>query len=267
MTKAVSRFLALCLMLSACADDGEPAGPDPMSPAFPVLGADGGAQLGTGGSVDAGTLLGSDAGAVTGATGGSTLGGAASGGGTAGGGTPGGGGIGRDAGGGAPGGGGSDAGAADAAASDAGNPFATQSVCTSNKSWTGGDRGSEQMHPGRGCIACHQAGAGFFNAEHGPAFKVAGTVFPTAHEPDECNGASSSGVSVVIKGANNQMLTLTPNAVGNFFTLDNIQPPYTAEVHYQGRVRAMATPQSTGDCNTCHTETGANGAPGRIMLP
>jgi hypothetical protein len=43
--------------------------------------------------------------------------------------------------------------------------------------------------------------------------------------------------------------------------------PYTVEVRYQGRVRAMTTPQSTGDCNSCHTEQGAKGAPGRIMLP
>jgi predicted CXXCH cytochrome family protein len=25
--------------------------------------------------------------------------------------------------------------------------------------------------------------------------------------------------------------------------------------------------QTTGDCNSCHTQSGANGAPGRILLP
>jgi predicted CXXCH cytochrome family protein len=29
----------------------------------------------------------------------------------------------------------------------------------------------------------------------------------------------------------------------------------------------MMTPQETGDCNSCHTEQGRNGAPGRILLP
>jgi len=29
----------------------------------------------------------------------------------------------------------------------------------------------------------------------------------------------------------------------------------------------MLTPLMTGDCNSCHTETGTNNAPGRIMLP
>ena len=29
----------------------------------------------------------------------------------------------------------------------------------------------------------------------------------------------------------------------------------------------MATPQSTGNCASCHTAKGANGAPGRIVAP
>jgi len=30
---------------------------------------------------------------------------------------------------------------------------------------------------------------------------------------------------------------------------------------------AMSALQTTGDCNGCHTEAGASGAPGRIQLP
>jgi uncharacterized membrane protein len=37
------------------------------------------------------------------------------------------------------------------------------------------------MHPGGACITCH-------TIKGGPAFKVAGTVFPTLHEPNDCNG-------------------------------------------------------------------------------
>jgi hypothetical protein len=29
----------------------------------------------------------------------------------------------------------------------------------------------------------------------------------------------------------------------------------------------MAAAQTVGDCNSCHTENGAQGAPGRIYLP
>ena len=31
--------------------------------------------------------------------------------------------------------------------------------------------------------------------------------------------------------------------------------------------RAMVAAQTSGDCNSCHTLAGTNGAPGRIMLP
>ncbi|MGD0679831.1 MAG: hypothetical protein ABSC94_30975 [Polyangiaceae bacterium] len=41
----------------------------------------------------------------------------------------------------------------------------------------------------------------------------------------------------------------------------------TATITYNGKTAAMTTPQMTGDCNSCHTEQGANGAPGRIVLP
>ena len=32
-------------------------------------------------------------------------------------------------------------------------------------------------------------------------------------------------------------------------------------------VRRGATLAALGDCNTCHTETGTKGAPGRVMAP
>jgi hypothetical protein len=168
-----------------------------------------------------------------------------------------------------------DSGAADARADaqvdagvvDAGSPYDTPSQCTSNQHWTGGDTRSELMHPGRACINCHTTGVGLFNLQHGPSFTLAGTIFPSAHEPDDCNGAAGNGVSIVVKGANGQMVTMTPNTVGNFHSATRVTMPYTVEVHYQGRVRAMTTPQSMGDCNSCHTERGTSGAPGRIMLP
>jgi hypothetical protein len=44
--------------------------------------------------------------------------------------------------------------------------------------------------------------------------------------------------------------------------------PFTARVVTPtGGVRAMATPQTNGDCNTCHTVAGRKGAQGRIWLP
>ena len=122
------------------------------------------------------------------------------------------------------------------------------------------------MNPGRACIACHSMG-------RGPAFALAGTLYPTAHEPDLCNGVNgTTGAKVVIVGADGKMQTLTPNGAGNFYYQGTIAMPYQAKVVYMGRERAMIEPQTSGDCNNCHTQNGAmpSGtlkAPGRILLP
>ena len=154
-------------------------------------------------------------------------------------------------------GGGDAGGAAGAAAPD---PFAVAAICTSNTMWTRGDHGSPDMNPGRACIACH-------TTNDGPALTFAGTVYPTAHEPDLCYGDGSNTARVTITGADGQTVTLTPGASGNFNSKTQVMLPYRAKVSYMGRERAMAAMQTTGDCNSCHTQNGANSAPGRILLP
>jgi hypothetical protein len=59
------------------------------------------------------------------------------------------------------------------------------------------------------------------------------------------------------------------NAAGNFYLGSPITPPFHAKVvnMLNGQERSMVAAQTTRDCNTCHTQSGANGAPGRIMLP
>jgi len=118
------------------------------------------------------------------------------------------------------------------------------------------------MNPGRACISCHAG------EEEAPRFTIAGTLYPTGHEPKLCNGVNgTTGARVVIVDAANRTVTLTPNAAGNFTYTGAISTPYTAKVTYQGRERIMPVAQTSGDCNSCHTQTGANGAPGRITLP
>lgn len=142
------------------------------------------------------------------------------------------------------------------------DPFSVAPTCTSKTTWTGGTRGSALMEPGMACINCHATGG------EGPRFAVAGTVYPSAHEPDLCNGVNGTGgARVVITGANGASITLTPNAAGNFSYEGTIATPYTAKVTYMGRERAMGATQTSGDCNACHTQTGAMSAPGRILLP
>jgi hypothetical protein len=134
----------------------------------------------------------------------------------------------------------------------------TPATCTSGTMWTGGDRGNSRMHPGRACIDCHDANGG-------PPLTIAGTVFPSAHEPDDCNGANA--IQVVITGADGVASTITTNSAGNFYSTRNIALPLSAKVVSGGKERAMLATQMTGDCNGCHTESGDQGAPGRIVAP
>ncbi len=149
------------------------------------------------------------------------------------------------------------------------DPYGTPVMCSSGTHWTLGDEGSELMRPGRACISCH-ATSGDPGEPPPPAFSIAGTVYPSAHEPDDCNGVRGDGsaaIVVEVRGHDGNVQMLYPNEAGNFFSLDPIALPLTAVVHYQGRTRAMVTEQPSGDCNSCHTEGGTSMAPGRILLP
>jgi hypothetical protein len=137
----------------------------------------------------------------------------------------------------------------------------TTPVCTSNITWTRGNNAA--MRPGEACITCHAT------SSEAPTFVVAGTVYPTAHEPADCNGSNSNGSAVVIiKDAAGTAHQIPVDASGNFMLQSAPIPlPYTAQVQVGTATRSMGTAQTNGDCNSCHTVTGANGAPGRIMLP
>ena len=134
------------------------------------------------------------------------------------------------------------------------------SECASGMQWTGGDSESSLMHPGYACINCH-------NTRGGPRLEVAGTVFGAAHEKDDCFGIS--GVSVVITGSDGKVTTLTTNEAGNFDLRSRgttIALPYTAKIVQGTNTRAMGAPQMSGDCASCHSAAGSQGAPGRISF-
>jgi hypothetical protein len=138
-----------------------------------------------------------------------------------------------------------------------GDPFASPPRCTSGTRWSKGN--GELMAPGQSCLKCHP-------------LTVGGTVYPTGHEPDDCNGAAGSvqggWPTVVIVDANGGMESLSVNQAGNF-SLDHVTlvPPLRVKVVFMGRERAMLEPAPDGDCNACHTEAGDNKAPGRIVVP
>lgn len=141
------------------------------------------------------------------------------------------------------------------------DPLNAAATCTSNSSWTRGE--NDRMRPGEACVTCHT------REGEGPRYAIAGTLFPTGHEPDDCNGVAgaSSGARVVITDANGQDHELTPNSAGNFYFNGSLATPYTAKVVSDAGERLMFTPQKDGDCNKCHTSEGTGGAPGRIVVP
>jgi mono/diheme cytochrome c family protein len=117
---------------------------------------------------------------------------------------------------------------------------------------------SPLMMPGGDCIGCHAQG-------EGPRFILAGTVMGGLKDDTNCGGIA--GATVVITGADGRTLTMTTNAAGNFFSQVGVVMPYTAKVSFQGKERSMVTPRSDGNCMSCHTAEGLNGAPGRIVAP
>jgi mono/diheme cytochrome c family protein len=146
--------------------------------------------------------------------------------------------------------------------------YDTDPTCSSKASWSDQGRVSlKLMRPGEACVACHEK-------ERGPTLFAGGTVYKTAHEPDNCYG--ETGVKVVITGADKIDRTFTVNGSGNFYFPAAIPTPYTAKVVSADgtRSRIMKGKQTNGDCNLCHTEAGARlpndkqpSAPGRVMAP
>jgi hypothetical protein len=142
-------------------------------------------------------------------------------------------------------------------------------VCSSNVYWKDLDKGSELMHPGGKCNNCHNKNP------TSPNFTVAGTVYPTSHEPDECNGVGSvmmdggmPEVAIVITDRTGRTLPpLAVNVVGNFTHQVEVLMPFNVKVVSHGKENKMVMQAPHGDCNSCHTQSGAEGAPGRITAP
>jgi hypothetical protein len=147
------------------------------------------------------------------------------------------------------------------------NPFDAPAQCTSNSYYPPNGNEGAGMSPGQACNQCHLQQGG-----EAPIFSIAGTVYPTAHEPDDCyakveSGPAISTAVVEITDKNGGVHTIKVNSVGNFLLGTSIAKPYTAKVKYDGRERIMVAAQTSGDCNSCHTQNGTKDAPGRVLLP
>ena len=145
----------------------------------------------------------------------------------------------------------------DGAALDGGD---AGSFCTSGVLWKNGNQESPLMNPGLACNACHQIMGG-------PNLRIAGTVYTALNEQDLCYGKPALTVRVTDKDG--KVFNMDVNNAGNFYLMaGKPKPPFKAVVlDNQGKTRAMAGSVTSGDCNSCHTQTGKNGAPGRITAP
>jgi len=157
-----------------------------------------------------------------------------------------------------------------------GNGFVTApagTTCASGLVYQGNAE-SPEMNPGMACKSCH-AGENFQNQNPGGLSSpenvrfFMGTAYASYREADGCKSANvPADAKVEILDASDVVqVTMTVNAAGNFFSSKSTAGftlPYKARIVANGKTMAMATPQMDGDCNTCHTDSGRNGAPGRI---
>lgn len=146
-------------------------------------------------------------------------------------------------------------------------------MCSSDRWWdSDDDDGSPRMFPGRACISCHDdERADDPDDDDIPDLVVGGTIYPSLFEPDDCKGADLDDVIIELLAANGETVQLVPNDSGNFLVhrrdAPTLQPPFSVTVRRGDATRQMGMQAPHGNCNACHTETGSNGAPGRILLP
>ncbi len=154
------------------------------------------------------------------------------------------------------------------------NPFDVDPVCSSGRFWDDDDDGDPRMHPGRDCIGCHTLEHEDHPGDEDiPDLVIAGTVFPTAHEPNDCISDGVVDLRVVVQSiTSGDEVTLAPNTSGNFLlhrseAPDGFAAPFTVKVVDGDRERIMPIPAPAGSCNGCHTQDGTMGAPGRVLAP
>ena len=140
-----------------------------------------------------------------------------------------------------------------------------ESVCASGEIWAFQDKDNPRMNPGRSCVQCH---AETNDPKQAPLYAFAGTVMHAEHEGDDCRGVA--GMTVIVTGADGAEQEMQGNSAGNFWLAPEIQVlmPYTARiVDRAGNKRVQQNPVDNGDCASCHTRDGANGATGRLLAP
>lgn len=148
------------------------------------------------------------------------------------------------------------------------DPFSAAPRCTSGELWNRNRQEGPEHLPGSACNRCHHEENAASGHGEAPIFNFAGTVYPTAHEPELCIARGAEGGEVIVVYESGHVVIEPINATGNFMHhAEAGTGAYLAKVVWNGRERQKRNPQTDGDCNTCHSAQGHEGSPGRIVLP
>ncbi|MEZ4369221.1 MAG: hypothetical protein R3B07_00290 [Polyangiaceae bacterium] len=133
-------------------------------------------------------------------------------------------------------------------------------ACSSEDAGVGYPTGPT-MRPGENCLACHQPGFG----DPAPTWSAGGTIYGSkSANADE----GVRDVIVHITDTNGVSASAKTNSVGNFFFDDDLEPPYTVSIEYDGETIEMPLEAPAGSCNACHSwPDPIADAPGRIFTP
>ncbi|PZR08947.1 MAG: hypothetical protein DI536_23985 [Archangium gephyra] len=116
------------------------------------------------------------------------------------------------------------------------------------------------MRPGANCLRCHSASG---EAKNKP-FSFGGTVFATG-DATACEGVA--GVTIRVTDAKGKTVSVVSNSVGNFWSIEPLETPYSMEAELEGRVLKMPVTAPTGGCALCHSWPDPVSASGRVRAP
>jgi hypothetical protein len=150
----------------------------------------------------------------------------------------------------------------------AGEPFDGPPHCSSGTFRDPNESEAPEMNPGFPCVFCHAASNAASGEGDAPIFAFAGTLYRFGHEPNGCVGSGAHQAEVIVREASGTERRAVANTSGNFLLEGApLAAPFSVKVLFEGRERAAITLHTHGDCNFCHTELGAQAAPGRVVLP
>jgi hypothetical protein len=116
------------------------------------------------------------------------------------------------------------------------------------------------MDPGQDCMQCHAASGGY-RQPNAPGWTLAGTVFASQRSVNYATDAT-----IIVEDSTGTTLSIATNGSGNFYTAENMVPPFKVAMERNGKRIVMPDKAPDGACNHCHTNDGKD-AVGQLFPP